>query len=65
MVINKDKIFDRRLVERNIKKGRLDKKEYEKYMKNLEDSSEMKEELNILEEDDEIEEMPKTEDFTE
>jgi hypothetical protein len=65
MVINKDKMFDRRLIERNIKKGRLDKKEYEKHMKNLEDSSKMKEELNILEDEEETEEMPKTEDFSE
>ena len=33
------RLFDRRTVERNIKKGLITRKDYEKYMKSLDDAS--------------------------
>jgi len=47
------KLFDIRLLERNIRKGIISPKEYEKYLSTLEDSKEYSEEINLEEEPEE------------
>lgn len=47
-----EKTFDTRLVERNIYKGRLSPKDYDKYIKGLDDSAENAEEIDLSEKEE-------------
>jgi hypothetical protein len=51
--VKNPRLFDRRVVERNIKKGLVTRKDYEKYLKSLEDVA-----GNIASADERIEEAP-------
>lgn len=47
---NKEPLYDTRLIERNLRKGRLDPKDYEAYLKKLPDDSNRCEYMEITEE---------------
>ena len=51
------RLFDKRTVERNIKKGLVSRKDYEKYLKSLEDAGEKGVYGSPVEEPDEPDEM--------
>jgi len=51
--VKNPRLFDRRVVERNIKKGLITRKDYEKYLKSLEDMA-----GNIASPDERVEEAP-------
>jgi hypothetical protein len=61
-MIDSKKLFDKRIIERNIKAKLLSAKDYDKYLKELNDLENNLEEIEIT--DEESEEMPKTSDFT-
>jgi len=46
-MIEKDHIFDKRIIERNIERGRLTKEEYEEHLKALPDEAEKAEEITV------------------
>ena len=56
-----DKTYDKRVIKKNIKKGSLNPKEYEKYLKSLEDLSGNLEVIDVA--DDTCDAMPTTEDY--
>jgi len=49
-------LFDKRLVEKNIRRGLVTRKEYNAYLKSIEDSTENLEHLELEEESEEGEE---------
>ena len=60
MTANTDKIFDSRVVERNIKAGVISREDYEKYLSSLEDCADLADETETqmvfkVEGDDEAE----------
>lgn len=61
-MIDSKKLFDKRIIERNIKAKLLSAKDYDKYLKELNNLENELEEIEIT--DEESEEMPKTSDFT-
>jgi hypothetical protein len=60
-LIMQEKTYDKRVIKRNMKKGSLNPKEYEKHLKGLEDVSGNLEVINV--EDDNCDTMPTTEDY--
>ncbi|MEI6079701.1 MAG: hypothetical protein WCQ53_03575 [bacterium] len=58
--MHSDKLYDTRIIERNIKKGLVSKKDYEKHLASVKDSSP---ELEIIEISDELNDMPKVEEY--
>jgi hypothetical protein len=58
--MHSDKLYDTRIIERNVKKGLLTKKDYEKYLGGIKDSSG---ELEVIEITDELNDMPKAEEY--
>jgi hypothetical protein len=47
-----EQLVDRRIVDRNIKKGLIDRKEYDKYLDGLDDTSENMEYVSLEEEEE-------------
>ena len=58
--MHSDKIYDTRIIERNIKKDLLNKKDYDKYLGGLKD---LTSELEIIEITDELNDMPTMEEY--
>jgi len=46
-MIEKDHIFDRRIIERNIARGRLTQKEYDEHLSNLPDETDKAEDITV------------------
>ena len=58
--MHSDKIYDTRIIERNIKKDLMSKKDYDKYLGGLKD---LTSELEIIEITDELNDMPTMEEY--
>lgn len=59
-----ERLYDMRTVERNIKKGLVEDKDFQKHLASLKDST-SECEIIVLDEDDEKETMPTVEDYKE
>ncbi len=46
-MIEKEHIFDKRIIERNMKRGRLTKAQYDEYLASLQDEGEKADEITV------------------
>ena len=58
--MHSDKLYDTRVIDRNIKKNLITKKDYEKHLSTVKDSTS---DAEIIEITDELNDMPKAEEY--